>query len=115
MTSSRTHAPGAEGAPLLASDLASTPVKPPLGRADRDRVTSARLVGGVAIALIFACVGAFGSIAVAARASNAAGAEVTSTSALGSVTPRDSAVDPMEASGARPMSAPAARSTSTRP
>lgn len=105
MTSSRTHAPGAEGAPLLASDLASTPVKPPLGRADRDRVTSARLVGGVAIALIFACVGAFGSIAVAARASNAAGAEVTSTSALGSVTPRDSAVDPMEASGARPMSA----------
>jgi hypothetical protein len=105
MTSSRTHAPGAEGAPLLASDLASTPVKPPLGRADRDRVTSARLVGGVAIALIFACVGAFGSIAVAARASNAAGAVVTSTSALGSVTPRDSAVDPMEASGARPMSA----------
>lgn len=106
MTSSRTHAPGAEGAPLLASDLASTPVKPPpLGRADRDRVTSARLVGGVAIALIFACVGAFGSIAVAARAGGAAGAVVTSTSALGSATPRDSAVDPMEASGARPMSA----------
>ena len=105
MTSSRTHAPGAEGAPLLASDLASTPVKPPLGRADRDRVTSARLVGGVAIALIVACVGAFGSIAVAARAGGAAGAVVTSASALGSVTPQDSAVDPMEASGARPMSA----------
>ena len=105
MASSRRHAPGAEGAPLLASDLASTPVKPPLGRADRDRVTSARLVGGVAIALIVACVGAFGSIAVAARAGGAAGAVVTSASALGSVTPRDSAVDPMEASGARPMSA----------
>ena len=105
MASSRTHAPGAEGAPLLASDLASTPVKPPLGRADRDRVTSARLVSGVAIALLVACVGAFGSIAVAARAGGAAGAVVTSASALGSVTPRDSAVDPMEASGARPMSA----------
>ena len=76
-----------------------------LGRADRDRVTSARLVGGVAIALLVACVGAFGSIAVAARAGGAAGAVVTSTSALGSVTPRDSAVDPLEASGARPMSA----------
>ena len=40
-----------------------------------------------------------------ARAGGAAGAVVTSTSALGSATPRDSAVDPMEASGARPMSA----------
>ena len=105
MTSSRTHAPGAEGAPLLASDRESTHVKPPLGRADRDRVSSARVVGGVAIALLVACVGAFGSIAVAARASGAAGAVVTSPSALGSVSSQDSAVDPKEASGARPMSA----------
>ena len=101
MVSSRTHAPGAEGAPLLASDHESTLVKPPLGRADRDRVSSARLFGGVAIALLVACVGAVGSIAVAARASGGAGAVVTSASALGSVAP----VDPMEASGARPMSA----------
>ena len=105
MPISRTHAPGAEGAPLLASDLESTLVKPPLGRADRDRVSSARLVGGVAIALLVACVGAFGSVAVAARASGAAGAVVTPSSALGSVSSRDSAVDPLEASGARPMSA----------
>ena len=102
MVSSRTHAPGAEGAPLLASDLESTLVKPPLGRADRVRVSSARLFGGVAIALLVACVGAVGSIAVAARASGGAGAVVTSASALGSV---NDAVDPMEASGARPMSA----------
>lgn len=96
------HAPGAEGAPLLASDLEPTLVKPPLGRADRVRVSSARLFGGVAIALLVACVGAVGSIAVAARASGGAGAVVTSASALGSV---NDAVDPMEASGARPMSA----------
>ena len=102
MVSSRTHAPGAEGAPLLASDLESTLVKPPLGRADRVRGSSARLFGGVAIALLVACVGAVGSIAVAARASGGAGAVVTSASALGSV---NDAVDPMEASGARPMSA----------
>jgi len=99
MVSSRTHAPGAEGAPLLANELESLYAN--LGRAERDRATSTRLIATVAVALLVTCVGA---VALSAVAANGSGNAITRAASFGSIR-AFGVVDPDEASGARPASA----------
>ena len=99
MVSKRTHQPGAEGAPLLANELVQGLTSGVgVARGVHDRGTSNRLVGTIAVALLVACVGTAGSIALVAKNS---GNFVTHASALGSAS---TDVDPMEAT-TRPMSA----------